>query len=244
MFFEEIPGIGFALDEESVTDRSATSIYLTSPDVPPFPCISMIKPAEIPPPPLLCSSDSSLKNAKELGRIYREAIRRLFDVESTIFLGSVITKNHHYETVRGAAEALIKMEIPPIIWADWRCKYWRDSGMGKRLNTGFRQHPPIDWVFSARYAHDHADWFWEGYDSRLQSCRVIMGKNYVDLLRRYSLMMFDLRQLRGSSAKAIVDKHFPPEATYYELVKLAQVEAAQQQADIDNRLSAGEFLWG
>lgn len=203
--------------------------------VPPFPDFDVVMPARIPSPPHLDPNESTDNNAQLLDRAYRQALQ--FRLGMTTRSARNISRSKNYKALVRAVEDVLSAEVDPTSWAVWSATVWKDFACkGRKL-----RRPTVAWMFSAKRLKERAGWFRR--ESRQLGGQLIYGKKHRELLSRYARMHSELRKTPRGDVAAIVDHHFPPRATYDQLVNAARAEADANRRRYETILSRGGFIW-
>lgn len=222
--------------------------------VPRFPSAQMLNIPHLPSPPLFKPEMKDLDLAWALIKLYNGAIERIFKEPSFLF-GSRrttdLTRSKYYKLLVEGGRMLIELEFPPAAWIMFSFDAWRDINK----STSKKTPPPINFVFGERRIMDRRGWFsreMSGYCSR----RLMASALAKDIVTR----MYDVQRLRWAVLEKMERKYgyLPKEEARKALTELveiffpggfdswverAQEKSAEDQAQIQQLVADGEFIW-
>ena len=133
-----------------------------------------------------------------------------------------------------AAGALMAEGINPTSWARFSFHVW--CGTMKKKGA-----PSARWVWSAARIHEHADWCHEATGSQHTNQPVPGCPTTSELIH----LLGKLRSALGwGRPTAVVVEEILPAATRRMLLRQAASEQAKARVDVENRITAGEWVWG
>lgn len=212
--------------------------------VPPYPTTEAIRPAVVPPPPLLDPDASDEELAFECLRAYRGAVAAVTKKPCHVLVGYTPVKLRRwggYSRLVEGAQLLLSYGVPPAAWVMFSIQTWRQYVMpslaGKRASM-----PPLSWVYQVTRLADHLDHFAE--DSDFSGGRVVVGPAMRALIYRYEGMGYQLRRESRTpdDARRIVEKWFPA-GVYQDMVAAARVEGERERKRLQAALERGEWIW-
>ena len=216
---------------------SGWQAWLETKGVPAFPGDSIVPLVVVPNQPKLPETNTPQDNARILGAVYREAIKRLYKKKSWAFARGNIENSKHYATLCEASKLFIELGISPTAWVDWHMKSWQSwKGAGKI--------PPVTATYSPEKIHKWRGWFAKSYD--VHGGKALITDTHRELLTRYRAMRRGLKRL-GPSAELskiqeIVEQHFP-DGMYDLLVQRAKAEAQALQFRLEDNVRKGKWIW-
>ena len=211
--------------------------WLEKNGVPPFPGDSVVPLVIVPHQPKLPPDNPPEANAKILGAVYREAIKRVHRKSSWAFARGDIRNSKHYPKLCEASKIFIQHSISPTAWVDWHMKSWQEwKGEGKIS--------PVAAIYDPEKIHKWRGWFSKAYD--VQGGNALITDSHRDLLLRYRAMRRAIRKV-GASAKVeevleIVNKYFP-DGLYDILVQKAKAESEAIQFRLEDNVRKGKWIW-
>lgn len=211
--------------------------------LPPYPGISLVAPAEVPPPPKLKASDPEHVHVRMLATAFRAAVEREYGKPCWL-LANISPKSKHYKTLARAASQLAQYDTAPIAWCAYAVRRWYLA----RTHTGGWEKgmpvplPPVSVVFSAR-ALDERLGEEESRGVVASSARggtLIFGRTHKSLIARFGEMRRALRS--GLSPQQAREKFFPG-SRFEEMVDAAKCEAMEIRARLENEIARGKMVW-
>lgn len=211
--------------------------------LPPFPAMHFIKPAMIPPPPML--PGDTLDDDRDV-----EILRSAFASTHARRVGGfapgtrgALTTRSHARLVK-ASVALREVGVAPLVWADFAFGMWATArAANPKPSAPHGRHArsrsvPIAYVWNAATIVEHGAWCRADHDTR--GATTVLTRSHRTLIARWQSMMHDVN--RGVSAFGAVAQHFPG-GLYLRLVESARAEALAEQTHINARIAAGDDLW-
>lgn len=257
---ELMDSMGAMLSRPGARVRRSSSNCIR-PGVPPYPGPDVVRVAKIPAPPLLDPERPAEGRAKQLARIYHQAIDGRYLRSSKAACGvfwpvingvsrakkskTALAKLHrgrYYKLLVEAADALIEHGIPPAAWIAFVLDIWQKYDDASRDVTV----PPLPmYILSASQIHKWRGWFWSeggGY----QGGKLLFTPTHHQLMQKYAEMQRELRSLPDNVDQTeiytTVDRYFPDDV-YDELVDKTNAEAKHLQGRLRAMRRRGEWLW-
>jgi len=210
-------------------------------EIPAYPGVAIIKPARIPPPPLLSGGDPE-QWALQLLRAYTAAaapgrmLVRLADLQGLAA--------RPRRVLLQAGPVLRAQQTQPLPWCKFSVASWRRYGP-PHLRA---RRPPLQWVYGqARLTRMDLWYQWSG--AVTDGSRLVFSATHKALIKRYDRMRRALlveaahKILTAHDVKHIVATTLPWD-WYRRAVESAQLESEMTQIDIDAGLRRGFDLWG
>ena len=199
---------------------------------PPYPGISVVAPALVPPPPLLDAEWGDEELAAKALDAYRKVAahrtrRRCFILRSG--------PGRFFRLILEGARKMLEFSIPPIAWCAWSWDLW---------HVRSRSTPPIHYVFGARRIEQRRGWFRSEALAYLGGA-ARYGEAHRKLLSRWESMAADLRRTDAKSeaeVRAAIARWFP-DGKYERMIAEARAEASAEDARLHEALERGEWLW-
>jgi len=204
--------------------------------LPPFPGFAVVQPAVIPAPPKIEFGTSSEARIEMLRDAYNTACRRALPDEFNHYATKPFAKRDRHALLDGAGQLFVE-EISPLRWAEFAVDMWKSGREQDEKKRAVRPAPK--WVFSATLVARHAGWARTEREHR--GARVVLTRSHRTLLDRYATMLSAV--LCGAVSPAEAEQKFFPDGAYARLVERATNESQREQAEIDRRVQAGEYLW-
>lgn len=211
-------------------------------EIPPYPGVSVIKPARVPSPPKLVGSDPE-QWALQLFRAYAAVVQRAPRPPRLDDLRRL--PNAGLRTLWLAAPVFVERGTQPVPWCKFSLASWRRFGPVRlRINRS----PPIQWVYG-QASLEKADLWYQWSGATTGGSRLVFSRTHKALIRRYDKMRHALlahaacKDLTAQDVRNIVAATLP-QSLYRRAVDHAKLEVEMAQADIDSRLRRGADLWG
>lgn len=241
--------------------RGRSSNHLGRPGVPPYPGSDVVRLAKVPAPPLLDAERDAEGRAKQLARIYHQAIDARYLRTSKAACGTFwgvlnsisrskssrpqrekLHRSRYFKMLVAAAEALIEHGIPPAAWISFALDIWQKYDDASRDIT---QPPMPMYILSPKQIGRWRGWFWSEGGAHLGG-KLLFTDTYKELLARYTDLQRDLRALPEAVDQVkiydTVEQHFPGD-DYDVLVETSNAEAKHLQERIREMRRRGEWLW-
>lgn len=210
-------------------------------EIPHYPGVEVIKPARIPPPPLLTGDDPE-QWSLQLLRAYNAVVTRR---PSVVRLTDLLElPDRRQRLLLQAGEWLEARQTQPVPWCKFALVSWRRYGPAKLR----ARRPPLQWVYGQARLTQADLWYqWSG--ATTGGVRLVFSKSHTVLIRRYDRMRLALlaeakrKDLTSETVKHIVSATLP-RGWYRQAVSAAQLEAEIAQAEINAGLRRGADLWG
>lgn len=212
--------------------------------LPPFPGVATLRPAVVPPPPMVAQSATDEERVTMLLTAYNLALAhqlpRVFNKHANT---SKPLKAAERKLLVDASHALYEHNVSPLRWVEFSLSTFAASAEAaakkKGREPGAPRCPPLAFVFTVDRINTKAGWARRAFDRRggnfvlTRSARIIVSK--------WTAMMSAV--LRGEVSPRDAGAKFFPEGQYERLVEKAVAEAQREQARIDTDIAAGKYLW-
>jgi hypothetical protein len=150
---------------------------------------------------------------------------------------TVVVELPYYAEMAEFAGKLRTYRISPFGWCAFSVEAWVEHGR-RRIS------PSPRWVFSLKRIESRADWYaWE--QSKWAGGRLYMSPSHRDLYRLYEQMRSAILrepELDDAVVQRVVQRVLPP-SLYRKLEARAKAETEFKQAELDDALRRGEFVW-
>lgn len=212
--------------------------------VPHYPGIDVIKPASIPPPPLLTGDRE--QDALTCFRAYLATATHFFGAPKprhTHLRELYALPRRSFRPLALAAELLFESHTQPMAWVAFSMQSHAQFGPTRWRSV----KPSVAWVFQRKRMERDDPYVWFG--GSMQGSKLIMSKTHTRLITRWERMRAQLlhaHQRGGLTAErvsSIVRVSLPPE-TYRKLVRSAITQARETQETITTDYECGVYLWG
>jgi hypothetical protein len=232
----EVDGVGVVLGNGS--PRQPFLLAEPVDGVPPYPDLTTVSPAAVPPPPLLDADAEDRTLVEELLTAYRHAVGFRTGKPCHVLRRGDVQRSRYYKTLVRAARLMVEHELPPAAWALFMCDVHRDYTKNARGDR-----PALPWVYSTKRIAQWRGWFGKEAPT-YGGGRLVYGKRLRTLLRRYEAMRRELHRTPEADVSEIVAKHFPPHDSYAQAISAARQESASLRERYELRMARGEMLWG
>lgn len=208
--------------------------------LPLYPGTNVVATARIPPPPALVTG-TELQQTLQLVRSYYACKAHHFRGPTPRGV-SVKDAQPLVGTLAPAVQWLAQSKTQPIVWCSWVMRSWSLYGPPTRR----KRSPPIRYVYSKKTIARREEFFsWDG--NQVFGSRLVFTSAHRELIRRFTRLRQEIHQLKvldeAGVQRALVATHLTP-AEYKRAVREANNEAAFKQAQIDEMVRKGSYLWG
>lgn len=208
--------------------------------LPPFPGLSVVQPATIPPPPLLPDDVDDDRDVETLRTAYAVAHDAIVGGFAAGARGTLSPRAR--KALVAAAGAIREARVSPLRWAEFALRLWADGGaLEQKRKAGSRARrrgAPMSYVWNATTIRKHSEWCRLECDRR--GSTLVFTRSLRALLHRWQSAAGAV--LRGAPLSDAMTRFLPGD-TYDRLMRRAQEEAKHEQANIDARVASGENLW-
>lgn len=206
--------------------------------VPPYPGPTILQPVKVPPPPVIPPDMADKDAVVMLVRSYRGGVESASGQRWSGFRSlAQLKRSRYYRMLTDAVHTLRDLGIAPASWVMFSLEVWSKYGFG----TSKQKRPPLPWVFGCARIEQHCDWFFDSSATSFQK-RLVFPPAAQDLLKRYGQMMFELRQKKGESRRAVVERYFP-DGLYDKLLRRSQWQADELSETLTAKVARGEWVW-
>lgn len=227
--------------------------------LPPYPGVSLVRPAQVPPAPTLRVDDGWETHLRWLAAAYEGACASVWGdaavhtptrgkargvprrVRPTAMVGAPTSPRWDKirDVCRDAADALMAADLAPAAWALFSATRWR--GMREHeggVRTGeVAPFPPVAWFWSTKRISEDAG------AARSYACggARVPSPSYRALLERYEGLRRDVALGAVPSAQTC-ERHRLSREEYAAALAAVRVEAAEARAQLRARAMRGEWL--
>jgi len=202
--------------------------------MPPYPGVEVIRPATVPPPPVIPDEAPDLRAATMCAEAYWGELRSTY--EGQYGRRGDVARSKHFAALTAAGRFLREEGVSPAVWVQWSIRCWAQTAAGER------KPPTMAWVFSARRMESKWEWFLHECGSNDSRWHLPIGGTHRKLLNRWCSLAVAVRGRTLDEAARLV-AHFFPGDTYNEMVAEARAEVEQQQMMLDEDVRRGRWIW-
>ena len=208
--------------------------------LPPYPGLAVVQPAVIPAPPMVPDEAGEEVCVTMLLSAYGTTLRRAAPREFNPY-SKHAPKAAERKLLVAAAHALRQHGVSPLRWCEFSFGVWKhgrdaDKAGGKEQRA---ERPALRVVYSLKRVEETAGWARNEYERRGE--QVVFTRSLRSLLERHALMVSLV--LGGKHTPESAAAECFPGDTYARMVEKARADARREQAAIDTRMAAGEYLW-
>ena len=204
-------------------------------EMPPYPSVSRIGVAKLPPPPLIDENASLDKKVNLLVTAYRGSVESRYKKRCYAFSRGSIENSKYYKTLCAATESFTDLDVSPFSWCAFSIDAWLKYNATPKNKS---KPPPANWVFSSKRITENFSWF-KREANKYGGGLLFYSSSYKDLYKRYD----GLRRacFREELTHDLMEKFFP--GGWEKFYERAKKEASADQVRLYQMMKRGEFLW-
>jgi hypothetical protein len=187
------------------------------------------------PPSTLPAEPDEKRDVELLLRAYKQACQH--ELGKRCFLYPKGVRQAHL--VRALVESAVKfrkLNLPPLYWATWSVRYWKDHKRGR--------NPPLAMVYSPDRIERQAEWCFSEMEELTMGSRQFPPA-WREVMTRWKNLDHEVRVTRCCTLEmfeALKNELFPDEV-YAQLKERARVEVVAMRQSLREAWERGDWIW-